>query len=201
MDSTIIRDPFIFVADNLIEPDKCQDIINRFEKDKKTQKQGCTAAGVNLNIKNSIDLKVDDNPDEWKDVEDLFHKTLGTLIDLYCTHIVDSGGGLIHFTDGMGFHMTPPYIDNIMDTGYQIQRTKPGKGYVWHQDYSRDRILTFIFYLNTVDEGWTQFWTGDQVSPMVGRGLVFPATWTYFHQGFPPLQTKYIMTGWLHEPH
>ncbi len=48
MDSTIITDPFIFVADNIVTPEKCNDIINRFENDKENQAQGVTAGGVDI---------------------------------------------------------------------------------------------------------------------------------------------------------
>ena len=61
------------------------------------------------------------------------------------------------------------------------------------------RYLTFIWYLNTVDEGWTQFFNGNQVAPRQGRLLIFPSTWTYIHQGYPPKQTKYIITGWIQQ--
>ena len=95
-----------------------------------------------------------------------------------------------------------PQRESITDTGYQIQKTEPGKGYVWHHDGQFDqfktRELTYILYLNDVDEGWTQFYNGNQVSPRAGRVIIFPATWTYIHQGYPPKQTKYLMTGWLH---
>ena len=95
---------------------------------------------------------------------------------------------------------------NLMDTGYQVQRTDPDMGYTWHSDFAINniedaqctRLLTFIFYLNTVEEGWTQFYNGNQVSPQTGNAMLFPATWTYVHQGYPPKQPKYIITGWIH---
>ncbi len=200
MDSTIINDPFIFVAENILTPNKCEEIINRFEADKENQRQGVTAKGIDLNVKNSIDLKADDFPEKWKDIEELFHESISLLYNLYITHLRNAGT-FHNFSTNTYSTLGPPNVENMMDTGYQIQRTEPGKGYIWHHDFCEYRLLTFILYLNTVDEGWTQFYTGDQVEPVVGRGLVFPATWTYYHQGFPPKQRKYIMTGWLHEPH
>ena len=199
MDSTIITDPFIFVADNIVTPEKCTEIIDRFEKDRKHQHQGVTAGGVDISVKDSIDLMPDMNPEEWKDIEGLFHKKISLMLDLYVTHLRNSG--LLTSFNNNGIHLVPPNLENMMDTGYQIQRTSPGKGYIWHNDAASHRLLTFILYLNDVEEGWTQFYTGDQVSPSLGRGVIFPATWTYYHQGYPPKQTKYIMTGWLHEPH
>lgn len=199
MDTTILTDPFIFVADNILTPEKCTEIIDRFEKDRKHQHQGVTAGGVDLSIKNSIDLMPDSNPEEWKDIEELFHKKISLMLDLYVTHLRNAG--ILTSFNNDGIYLVPPNLENMMDTGYQIQRTSPGKGYIWHNDAASHRLLTFILYLNDVEEGWTQFYTGDQVSPSLGRGVIFPATWTYYHQGYPPKQTKYIMTGWLHEPH
>ena len=56
MDSTIINDPFVFVAEDIITPEKCSEIIDRFEKDKKHQRQGVTAGGIQIEVKNSICL-------------------------------------------------------------------------------------------------------------------------------------------------
>jgi len=111
-----------------------------------------------------------------------------------------------NFTDPSQRHVYRPDCDpevtDLLDTGFQIQRTEVGKGYVWHDDSRLQgellRYLTFILYLNTVEEGWTQFYNGNQVSPVAGRLVFFPATWTYVHQGYPPKQTKYLMTGWMH---
>ena len=199
MDSTIITDPFIFVADNIVTPEQCNEIIDRFEKDRKHQHQGVTAGGVDISVKDSIDLMPDMNPEEWKDIEELFHKKISLMLDLYVTHLRNAG--LLTSFNNSAVYLVPPNLESMMDTGYQIQRTSPGKGYIWHNDAASHRLLTFILYLNDVEEGWTQFYTGDQVSPSLGRGVIFPATWTYYHQGYPPKQTKYIMTGWLHEPH
>ena len=200
MVSSFNTDRFIFVADNILTPEKCTEIIDRFEKDRKHQHQGVTAGGVDIDVKDSIDLMPDANPKDWKDIEELFHKKISLMLDLYITHLRNSGL-LTSFKNNEAIYLVPPSTENMMDTGYQIQRTSPGKGYIWHNDAASHRLLTFILYLNDVEEGWTQFYTGDQVSPSLGRGVIFPATWTYYHQGYPPKQTKYIMTGWLHEPH
>ena len=195
MDSTILTDPFIWVYDNVIPNNKCREIINRFEADNR-QHQGMTAGGVQKNVKNSLDLFVTDLND-WKDVDDLFKDLIQHLIIQYSTHLKNSSN-LISFTENKQIPIAPALTSNVRDVGYQIQKTNPNDGYVWHSDYEIGRILTFILYLNTVEEGWTQFYNGDQVSPQAGRCVMFPATWTYYHQGYPPKQTKYIMTGWVY---
>lgn len=195
MDSTILTDPFIWVYDNVIPNNKCREIINRFEADNR-QHQGMTAGGVNKNVKNSLDLFVTDLND-WKDIDDLFKDLIQHLIIQYSTHLKNSSN-LISFTENKQIPIAPALTSNVRDVGYQVQKTNPDEGYVWHSDYEIGRILTFILYLNTVEEGWTQFYNGDQVSPQAGRCIMFPATWTYYHQGYPPKQTKYIMTGWVY---
>ena len=195
MDSTILTDPFIWVYDNVIPNNKCREIINRFEADNRHH-QCMTAGGVQKNVKNSLDLFVTDLND-WKDIDDLFKDLIQHLIIQYSTHLKNSSN-LISFTENKQIPIAPALTSNVRDVGYQVQKTNPDEGYVWHSDYEIGRILTFILYLNTVEEGWTQFYNGDKVSPQAGRCVIFPATWTYYHQGYPPKQTKYIMTGWVY---
>ena len=144
---------------------------------------------------------LDDHPSQdyignWKDIDDIFHKLISECLKNYYDHLNEK---IIfkYFTTGENLYIPPNR--EVTDTGYQIQKTLPHQGYVWHQDYMTRRLITFIVYLNTVEEGWTQFMNGDQISPKAGRAVMFPATWTYIHQGYPPRQTKYLMTGWLHE--
>lgn len=87
----------------------------------------------------------------------------------------------------------------------KIQRTLPKQGYhVWHfEDASRiqrDRLLTFIVYLNDVEEGGeTEFlYLSKRIKPVTGRVVLWPSGFTHTHRGNPPLKdTKYIITGWV----
>lgn len=196
MDSTVLSDPFIWVYDDAIPENKCQKIIEKFDAFPH-KSQGRTGGGINLTIKNSTDLMVTDHPC-WSEIDKEFEGLIHFLIQKYSQHLENSITGYCSFVTGDNTIFGPPLDGNVFDTGYQIQRTEVGKGYTWHHDYETQRILTYILYLNTVEEGWTQFYNGDQVSPKAGRCVIFPATWTYYHQGFPPKQTKYLMTGWVH---
>ena len=196
--TTRLTDPYIYIQDNVLSEKQCKSIIRRFNKDKRSV-QGITSGGVMIDIKNSHDLLITELND-WKDIDDLFFNKVNNLFVDYGQHLIDAGGTFTSFSTGERIVINPiATASPIEDIGYQIQKTKPGKGYVWHHDYCTKRLVTFILYLNTVDEGWTQFYNGDQVAPVAGRGCLFPATWTYYHQGYPPKQTKYIMTGWLRE--
>tara|TARA_R100000773_G_scaffold26643_1_gene23153 strand:+ start:241 stop:858 length:618 start_codon:yes stop_codon:yes gene_type:complete len=199
IDSTLITDPYIFCLENLLTKKQCERIIDKFEKKSDQHHQGRTVGGVHLDVKNSKDLQISD-AEGWKREDKLFYKIVNTAIYQYFEYL-NSKHNLKHFTTGNDFKYGFS-SKHITDTGYQLQKTEPGKGYIWHSDYQHDnhkaRVLTYIVYLNDVEEGWTQFYNGDQISPRAGRVVIFPATWTYIHQGHPPLQTKYIMTGWIH---
>lgn len=87
----------------------------------------------------------------------------------------------------------------------KIQKTAPGGGYhVWHhEDATRHmacRILTFILYLNDIDDGGeTEFlYLSKRIQPKTGRLVLWPAGFTHTHRGNPPLKgDKYIITGWV----
>ena len=193
-DSTINKDPYIWYKDNVLSEEKCKEIIKRFDESPLTV-QGVTGLGIDLTVKNSTDLQISDLGD-WKDIDVLFHELISKCLQDYYDNLNQK---IVHeyFTTGEKLCIAPR--QEVTDTGYQIQKTRPHQGYVWHHDYFTHRLVTFILYLNTVEEGWTQFGNGDQIAPITGRAVMFPATWTYVHQGYPPRQTKYIMTGWLHE--
>ena len=199
IDSTLITDPYIFCLDNMLSKEECNDIIKKFEDHIDITSQGVTGSGVDLNVKNSKDLHIS-QVKGWEKEDELFFNIVNSSMNQYYNYL-NSKHNLSYFTtkERLVIH---PQRESITDTGYQIQKTEPGKGYVWHHDRQFDqfktRELTYILYLNDVDEGWTQFYNGNQVSPRAGRVIIFPATWTYIHQGYPPKQTKYLMTGWLH---
>ena len=193
-DSNINKDPYIWYKDKVLSEEKCKEIINRFDESPLTG-QGVTGLGLDLSVKNSTDLQIS-GLEEWTDIDAIFHELISKCLQDYYDHLNEK---IVHeyFTTGAKLFIPP--TEDVTDTGYQIQKTRPHQGYVWHQDYMTRRLITFIVYLNTVEEGWTQFGNGDQIAPRTGRAVMFPATWTYVHQGYPPRQTKYIMTGWLHE--
>ena len=196
-DTTRITDPYIWITDNLLSKRKCDNLIKKFEENIDQAIQGVTGGGLQLDIKNSMDI-VFHKSKVWEKQDKQFHKLVSEMLDGYVDHLKQAGD-FPYFTTGQIYNCLPHGMSTgFTDTGYQMQRTEAGKGYVWHHDFERNRVMTFIIYLNQVEEGWTQFMNGDQVSPKAGRGIIYPSTWTYVHQGYPPKQTKYLVTGWLH---
>lgn len=87
-----------------------------------------------------------------------------------------------------------------------VQKTEIGQGYhIWHNEdtgvQNTNRLLTFVCYLNDVDEGGeTEFlYYPKRVKPKKGKLVLFPGSFTHTHRGNPPISnTKYIITGWVY---
>ena len=189
---------FIKTYDNALPTTTCIDIINRFEEDTENHKQGVFSEGmVDESIKQSTDLFINTN-EKWSDVVNILQGSLMKYFPKYMEHFMEQNKRL-----------TPFYDNNIVDSGYQIQRTEPGQFYDWHHDTNImeyfvnggrvHRHLAYIWYLNDVKEGgYTEFINGTCIQPETGKLLFFPATWTYLHRGVAPKNTtKYIIPGWM----
>jgi hypothetical protein len=180
-----ISQDLIRIYDGNLNPDFCQLCINLFERDDR-KIPGVMGQGCNPNIKDSMDLLITDKTG-WEAIDTLFHDALSGPAQEY-------------------FDLLSEYkheIRNPRDTGYQIQKTVPDGGYIWHNDSyvypdRYERIFTYIWYLNDVEEeGFTEFLT-TKIKPRVGRLVLFPSTWTYLHRGIAPKSgNKYICTGWM----
>lgn len=68
------------------------------------------------------------------------------------------------------------------------------------QDYSSARrFLSFLWYLNDVDEGGETIFNDLTIKPKTGTMVVFPPLWMYPHKGVAPVSnSKYIMSTYLH---
>ena len=174
----------IYVAEDKLDKDFCKHCIEKFNKDD-NRYQGEVGSGVNLEMKRSIDLTISDN-DNWKEEDNVFYNSFKKTLDSYKKELKHP------FPDKC-------LLGRIEDSGYQIQETKPGDFYTWHQDGMNSRILTIIWYLNDINEdGYTEFSSGLKIQPEMGKILMFPALWPWVHRGYPPkYETKYICTGWI----
>ena len=184
-------DPQIVWFDDELEKDFCKKVIKKFNKDERIV-DGVTGMGYNPDIKQSLDLQIS-HLEDWKTEDDVFFKSLNTRIQEYATYLQDE------------FGINCP-LD--IDTGYQIQKTKPGGFYHWHHDFEVTqpwlwRTVTYIWYLNTPREGYTEFSCGESIKPETGKLVLFPATWDRVHRGTPPKTIKYLCTGWMfyNDPH
>ena len=173
--------------------DFCQATIRKFEAARETTEY-CPA-------KKCTQLNVMHQQDAWGREIEAFEAGLSAALDRYLAAI---DGVLDPKTLLLDVKTSP-------DTGFQIQKTAPDGAscFDWHDDSSatdastHHRVLSYIWYLNTLDSGHTQFkqFAFDlDVRPEAGKLLMFPSTWTYLHRGTPVLRTsgpKYIVTGFV----
>lgn len=87
----------------------------------------------------------------------------------------------------------------------RFQKTKPTEGYhAWHYETDNlthsPRFLTFMMYLNDIEEGGeTEFlYLQKRIKPEAGKVLIWPSGFQHSHRGNPPFKNnKYIITGWI----
>lgn len=175
---------------NNLTKEFCNHVIRKFEKDD-NKCPGISAKGLDILVKDSVDLCISHNEvDGWEKEDNIFYEALkDPLMDYLNNYVYPK------------IIKQDPYTH---DTGYQIQKTTPlQNGYTWHHDAcvenNAQRIVTYIWYLNTIDEeGTTEFIDGTQIKPEQGKLILFPAFWTHIHKGNPPKKkNKYICTGWV----
>ena len=199
----------------------CKKARCRFEVDS-TKRMGTTLGGNKESTKKSMDLPLKPSMTAWEDI----YKEFSRVLSLYVSPYLDRLASIIptySILDGYGER-------TLIDHGFQIQRTAPNQGYGWHHDgniiivpdatyyptsdaaeviLGWERVFTYIFYLNDVEEGIggrTQFrfrdkegnYTIKSILPTEGTLLLFPANELFQHRGEElKRDIKYISTGWV----
>jgi hypothetical protein len=187
-----MNDPYYYIKKEVLSKELCQQIIDMFEDSE--QHQGVTFAGKNINIKKTYEVNI--TGEKWQEIDNIISKILTESIIKYAE--------TIHNILNNDYILNELH-KNITDTGYQIQKYIKCDGfYKWHNDSAIEnkkscRIVTFLFYLNDVEEGGETFFYNGKVKPEAGKLILFPATWTYNHKGNMPISNdKYIITGWFY---
>ena len=184
---------YILEIDDVLPRDFCEDVISRFEIDER-KTMGSTINGVNEKVKKSVDLGIVLFPKEWDDVLDKVGNCVNSAIDKYKEHLIENA---LDRNGAIGKTIKDSTIGLP-----QIQKTEKNGFYGWHHDGHLNRIFTYIFYLNDVEEGTggtTEFLCGKIVQPKAGKLVIFPATLTYIHRGTKLKEgVKYIMTNFIY---
>ena len=185
---------YILEIDDVLPRDFCEDVISRFEIDER-KTMGSTINGVNEKVKKSVDLGIVLFPKEWDDVLDKVGNCVNSAIDKYKEHLIENA---LDRNGAIGKTIKDSTIGLP-----QIQKTEKNGFYGWHHDGHLNRIFTYIFYLNDVEEGTggtTEFLCGKIVQPKAGKLVIFPATLTYIHRGTKLKEgVKYIMTNFIYK--
>jgi hypothetical protein len=200
---------YIYTNNKSISKELCNKIINMFETNNNNLKhEGYISSGVYKPVKDTVDLDIPITPDmpgydEWNKIQLVLKNELVKNTKEYYTKI-------FHDIEPIVKDENSSYLD-IYNTqldydGFMIQKYSKQKGkYVYHDDFAIDwekktfRHFTYLWYLNTVEEGGeTEFWGTHKIKPEAGKLILFPASWIFPHRGKMPLSNdKYIITGWV----
>ena len=198
-------DDYIYINEKSISSELCFDIINLFEKTN-NKYEGQTLSGLNKNIKNTLDFIIPHTDKNWKKIHKFLHNEITINLKKYIDKLnnLNEYNNINQDTNSIFKHFEN---FNFYYSHYQIQKYKANEGkYIYHDDFlinlkdNKYRIITFLWYLNNIDEGGETYFSGKYfIKPQTGKLVLFPATWTYPHSGKMPLSNdKYIITGWIY---
>ena len=195
-------DNFIYLIDNNLDEIFCDNLIKKYENDKNKYIGVVGRNGtINKELKNTTDLQIS-RYQNWKNEDTILCQALNKGINEYIDNILNNLTNINIFNINLNIFSK---LYNNNDTGYKIQKYDRDKGYYnYHNDFEYSvkgvRVITFIWYLNDVEEGGeTEFINGTIIKPKKGQLLLFPSDWTYMHKGNMPLSNdKYICNGWIY---
>ena len=184
---------YIYQSKERLNSGICKTIIKEFEAHPHLQVSGKTGHSneSESNIKLSTDMGIDQTY--------LSSEKLGPSLNALLNFL---GNEIKNYLE------LYPFLNNIQKWGmtekFNIQRYYPGQGYyAWHCEYdhgfanSSRRMIAWMIYLNTVNDGGTEFSDHGIVDAEEGKCVFWPAYWTHFHRGVvSQTDTKYIATGW-----
>jgi hypothetical protein len=189
-------DDFVMTYDNFFSSEECRrtiDCFNRFEKN-----------GFTVNRQTQGNKKHEKSDDQlyWSSI---LSRTEMDVSDMEpCNQFNTKFWDIIYpiYSDKFSILTT---LSHHTIRLLKLQKTEIGGGYhQWHcEDDSPTnmrRMMTFILYLNDVDEGGESefLYYSRRVKSKEGRLILWPAGYTHTHRGNPPISnTKYIMTGWV----
>jgi len=199
---------FIYENNFSIPKILCDEIILLYENNKNFHYQGMTQGGIQRKIKDTRDFiipKCEDKNDEWYKIEKFLYKELKSNFYKYKNILNDNNQYKADNNNNFDYKCLEldQHVDNFM-----VQKYNKGIGkYTYHHDFlcdfdkNRHRTITYLWYLNDVDEGGeTEFCGNHTIKPKKGKLIFFPACWCFPHRGKVPISSdKYIITGWFYE--
>ena len=200
---------YFYINHNSISREMCKTIRDMFDVDN-NKYEGITYGGLNKNIKDTQDLVIPNTPnktgfDKWNKINKFLEKELAKNTKEYVKILDDL---IVKNHEKENTNAEYRTFGNVLsNVSFMVQcYTKPNGRYIYHNDFRSDwiekkyRVITYLWYLNTVEEGGeTEFWGTHTIKPETGKLLLFPASWTYPHRGKMPIShDKYIITGWLY---
>jgi hypothetical protein len=214
---------FIEVYENALDADLCHAILTHFDQSEQ-KRPGVTGGGVNATLKDSLDINLSQSPG-W---EDLHRQVMSSATSFMFQYIKTYPQLLVGAftsgrrdpTTGKDRFLSAEDLDDATIAALMTKLYRPGDliaqryaqgvgGYHhWHSEiYPREancetlhRVLLFMYYLNSVDEGGETefFFQQRKIAPVAGRMVIAPAGFTHTHKGHVAMSgDKTILTSWV----
>ena len=157
----------------------CQHVIEKFKGDSNVGDDDTFSGRKGRSKRKALWIS---NLENWEEEDKTFHECLNEALQDYI--LVGSTGV-------------------YKDFGYKVTRQGSDGYYHWHHDahWEHDwcRVVSFLWYLNTLEDGYTEFFEGTSVYPEAGKIILFPASNIFFHRSAKTETEKFICTGWLYK--
>ena len=202
---------FIYENNNSICHELCKDIIEMYENEDEDQKRdSIVGVGndykciINKNVRDTKQFAIPKDNIKWCKIEEFLIKELHYNFSKYIEQINCS-----NYKPEFNNNIDSSIFKNTVFKNFSffINFYEKNKGkYIYHNDFSIStnpinyRVVSFIWYLNSVDEGGeTEFWDSYKIKPITGKLVLFPSNWCFQHRGLMPISdNKYIITGWIY---
>ncbi len=176
------------IFDKSLGADFCHDVIHRFENDPRKVSGKVGDGQYRPDFKASTEIDFVEVRQGWEDVINTANQRLAQHLKEYMPRWAEAFRAV-----------------EVHHEGFRMVRYETGQFFDWHADNMGGfytRVMTAVWYLNTVAEGGrTEFkWAGQSIQPVQGRFLIYPVGWPFFHRDAPPLSgPKYIIMTQLHQ--
>jgi hypothetical protein len=177
---------FIHTHDNSITDDTCNFLINLFEENlDKTERID------NDSKPNFTQFNLTQNKDITKQTNQVHNYLIKRVFDCRDQYY--------KFIDKRVFPKEHAF-EQFRIKKYEVGGNDMFDTHVDVLDYGTSRrFLSFMWYLNDVNDGGKTVFKDFEIKPKKGKLLVFPPLWMFPHRGDPPISnTKYIISTYLH---
>ena len=156
----------IYKNNNSISTELCLDLIKMFEEEN-NKYEGVTFMGLDKNIKDTTDFVIPKNDKKWDKINKFLDIEIKNNIKTYLDQLNNKSD--FENKDQNSLNKYKMFENtNFLHKNYMLQRYLKCKGkYIYHNDFSINyenksyRVITYLWYLNDVDEGGETVFFGD----------------------------------------
>jgi len=165
----------IFESNQVLTKYVCDDIIEKFDEES-----------------NQSVYNIPKQDPTWEKIERILYKELLIKINEYKTKLLEN---MIENDDLILLLNKTLYTRNIT-----IQKVDIGSGIISKYNFipNRYNVLTYIFYLNDIDNGGEIIFENQKIIPKKGKLVLFQEDIIHpYHCVLPSYESQYIITGQL----